>query len=66
MDRWHETKTDKQSEQTYETEPYRTVVIGPAPNTSTTAQELRHAAEQLALTQQYLGRGRTQSTRQGY
>jgi hypothetical protein len=52
MGRWHKTKTDKPSEQTFETKPYKTASVW-----ADAARELPHAHEQLAPARQYPGWG---------
>lgn len=59
MSRWHKLRRPHQNEQTFETEPYKTEIVEPAPDLAEAAQQLRHAREQIALASQYPGRERS-------
>jgi hypothetical protein len=60
MSRWFRLRRANlpKNTQTFETEPNRTSVIGPAPIAEEVREQLKHAQEQLALTRQYPGRRR--------
>ena len=59
MSRWHRLRRPHQGEQSFETEPYKTEVVAPAPDLTDAAQQVQHAHEQIALASQYPGRWRS-------
>jgi hypothetical protein len=56
MSRWHRARRAYENEQTYENEPTKAQVIGPAPVDPDWREQLKHARGQLKLQSEYPGR----------
>jgi hypothetical protein len=56
MGRWHRARRQYENAQTFENEPTRAQVIGPAPIDPDVKKQLEHANQQIELTRQYPGR----------